>query len=434
MPPFATLSPDRSGLRSPYWAQRRVGFIMPVVAVATILQLLFLANMSYLYGVLFKSGSRAHALKVLAIDYDGAEIGQALSIAYRSLQADTFPTVEYHSASEYPTPELLHEAICKEDYWGAVYTHSGASKRLMATIEGQNTTQYDPSSTITYIYDASYYPIIASSIIQAKMETLISVASRTYYSVATDARAAVNLTDPSSYSAFVNPIRASSDVRAPINQGTRVLLNTVSMVMPVLMQFFFLMGMNGVFSEAGVFRKLSKRDTYFIRLIISKSYTFLGGLCMAGYIWAYREDWSVSGGQFGQTWMCLWLYMEINYLVVDTVIEALIPMKFFSFFMLTWIITNVASTIYPFALSAGFYRWGYALPAHNTLTLLMEVWSGGCKLQNEVALPVLLSWWVLGHIGSAWSVRKRCIVAEGAQLQKRPDTATSESMIALENV
>ncbi|KAF7543404.1 hypothetical protein G7Z17_g10761 [Cylindrodendrum hubeiense] len=390
--------------------------------------------MTYLYGVLFKSGSRSHAIKILAVDYDGGDIGQALSIAYQALQADTFPTIEYHSASEYSTPELLEEAICKGDFWAAIYTHSGASKRLMAAIEGKNTTEYDPASTISYTYDASYYPIISTSVIKANMETLIAVTSRTYYSVAADARAAVNLSDATSYSAFVNPIQASSEVQSPTNQGTRVLLNTVSMVMPTLMQFFFLMGMNGIWGEAGVFSKLSKRDTYLARLVISKFYTLFCAVGMTGYIWAFREDWGVNGQQFGQTWMCLWLYMEINYLLLDTMLDPVIPMKFFPFFLLTWIIINVASTIYPFVLSAGFYRWGYALPAHNTWTLLMEVWSGGCKLQNEVALPVLLAWWVLGHVSSAWSVRNRCIVTEGIPVNKRLDTETSESMIVLESV
>lgn len=434
MSSFPSHLQDRKPLQSPYWSQRWTGFIIPVAAVSVILQLLFLGNMSYLYGVLLNSGSRAHALKILVIDYDGAEIGEALSIAYKSLRADTFPTLEYRPTSKYPTAESLREAICEGGYWAAIWTHSGSSNRLMAAIKGKNTTEYDPASTISYTYQASYYPIISASLIEGNMQTLVALASRTYYSVATNARAVVNLTDPASSSVFLNPIQASSQVEMPTNQGARVLLNTVSMVMPALMQFFFLMATNGIFTAAGVFSKLSKRDTYFIRLFISKIYTLFCALGMTGYIWAFREDWSVSGRQFGQTWMCLWLYMEIQYLVVDTMLDVVVPVKFFAFFMLTWIIMNVASTIYPFPLSAGFYRWGYALPAHNTWILLMAVWSGGCKQQNEVALPVLLAWWSLGHVSSAWSVRKRCTATEGITVEKRVETESSQSIIALENV
>ncbi|RSL57468.1 hypothetical protein CEP54_008295 [Fusarium duplospermum] len=339
--------------------------------------------MSYLYGVLFKSGSRAQALKVLVVDYDGAEIGQSLSLAYQALESKTFPSLEYRPVSEYPDPDLLQEAVCKGGYWGAIYAHSDASTRLMDAIHGKNTTVYDPRKTISYIFNGIYYPVITLSIIDPGMKVLVSAASRIYYRVANEARLAVNLSDPISSNAFLNPIEASFTDLTPTSQGSRVLFNTVSMVMPILMQFFFSMAMNGIFTETGVFSTLSKRDIYIIRLIVSKVYTLLCAVGMSGYIWAFREDWSVSRGQFFETWMCLWFYMEVNYLIVDSILDVVVPIKFFAFFLLTWIILNVASTIWPFELSAGFYRWSYALPAHNTWTLLMTICTANEKSLAE---------------------------------------------------
>ncbi|EEU39815.1 uncharacterized protein NECHADRAFT_39320 [Fusarium vanettenii 77-13-4] len=426
---FPPRSSSRKPFRSPYWTQRWPQFIIPVTIVGIILQLLFLANMSYLYGVLFKSGSRAQALKVLAVDYDGVEIGKSLSLAYQALEAKTFPTLEYRSISEYPNPDLLQEAVCKGGYWGAIYTHADASTRLMDAIQGKNTTYYDPRKTVSYIFNGVYYPVITSSIIDPGMRALVSAASRIYCRVANEARLAVNLSDPISSNVFLNPIEASSIDLMPTSQGSRVLFNTVSMVMPILMQFFFSMAMNGIFTETGVFAKLSKRDIYAVRLIISKVYTLMCGICMSGYIWAFREDWGASRGQFFETWMCLWLYMEVNYLIVDSVLDVVVPIKFFAFFFLTWIILNVASTIWPFELSAGFYRWSYALPAHNTWTLLMTIWSGGCRAQNEVALPVLFTWWVVGHVTSAWAVRRRCLMNESIDEAKPLEMERSASVM-----
>lgn len=379
---------------------------------AILLQLLFLGNMSYLFGSLFKSTRRSHALKVLAVDFDGAEIGSALSAAYESLKGDAFPTIEFKSSSEYPDPESLSQAVCKEGYWGAVYSHAGASDRLMQTIQGNSTEAYQANDTVTFTYVGAYYPIVTTSVIYANLQTLISVASRTFYQVAPDALSSVNLTDKTSAMAFLNPIQASVNAMGPMQQGTRALLNTVTMVMPALMQFFFLMAVNGIMGESGVLAKHSKRDVYVMRLLASKIYTCVCGLVTTGYIWAYREDWAVDGGYFAETWMCLWFYADISYVIIDTVLGTMVPMKFMSFFVLTWILTNITSTIYPFELSAGFYRVGYALPAHNIWSLLMAIWSNGCKVQNEVALPVCFAWWVVGHVTSAWSVRRRCLMAE----------------------
>ncbi|CAM1501490.1 Fc.00g034740.m01.CDS01 [Cosmosporella sp. VM-42] len=404
-------SPDRQAFRSPYWSTRYKSFIIPVVMVGVILQLLFLGNISYLYGSVYKSSSRAHALKVLAVDYDGAEIGESVAAAYKTLKGDEFVTLEYRSPDQYPTPDSLREAVCKEGYWGAIYSHAGASDRLMEAIEGNSTTEYNPSDTVSYIYNGIFYPIIGSSFIMPNLQTLITVASRVYYNVAGDARAAVNLTDPTSSAAYFNPIVATSSIIMPTTQGTRVFFNTVSMIMPILMQFFFLMASNGIQHEAGVFTNMSKRNVYLLRFVNSIVYNLVSSLCMTGYIWAFRETWSVQGHQFAETWMLLWFYMQIHYLVADTMLESVIPLKFFAFFLITWILTNISSTVYPFELSAGFYRWAYSLPAHNCWRVLTTILSGGCNSQLEVNLPVLFSWWVVGHLTSAWSVRKRCMVA-----------------------
>lgn len=158
---------------------------------------------------------------------------------------------------------------------------------------------------------------------------------------------------------------------------------------------------------------------------------------MAGYIWAFREDWGVTAGQFFETWMCLWFYMEINYLVLDAVVGTIIPMSFFSYFMLTWVILNIGSTLYPFELSPGFYRWGWALPAHNIWLVLVDIWSNGCRQQLDVTMPILFAWWFAGHFVSAWSVQKRCLMAEAeAQHEKlnddkhpRPSTNQSQRFV-----
>ncbi|KAF4943304.1 hypothetical protein FSARC_14952 [Fusarium sarcochroum] len=427
-------SPNRHPVRSSYWTQRWPGFIVPVAKSGLLLQLLFLANMSYLYGALFQSSDRVHALSVLAVDYDGGEIGQALRLAYNSTQASNFPTLEFHTPSEFPNPDHLETAVCRGGYWAAIYAHQGATERLFQAIDGTNTSVYDPGDAISYMYNGIVYPVVAASMIDANLRALVTIATQTFYTIAPEVRAAVNLSDPTIANVFLNPIQASTSITAPTNQGTRVLFNTVSMVMPQLMQFFFIMGLNAVFTFSGVFATMSKRDIFLIRLFLNKVFGLASGLAMAGYIWAFRESWEVSTGQFFQTWMCLWLFMDINFQVVDTFIEVLIPMRYWAYFFLSWIIINVTSTVWPFELSSSFYRLGYALPAHNIWTLLMTIWSRGCRNQNKVALPVLLAWWVIGHITSAWSARKRCLLNEtveqsGSIRQEESPASTGEESL-----
>ncbi|KAM0424270.1 hypothetical protein ACHAPT_010415 [Fusarium lateritium] len=415
-----TIIPPRSTNREPasssFWAGKKKGYIIPVVASGMMLQILFLANMSYMFGAMFKSTTRMHNLKVLAVDYDNGDIGRSISGAYGALQSNEFPTVKFAKSSEYPTPDTLRDAVCNHGYWAAVYTHSGASDRLLSTIEGDNTTAYNASDAVTYIYNSAYYPAAFMSL-KGSIQSLVAAASKFYPLSNPDVLKGANMTSPASVSTLLNPFSANEWDIMPTNQGARILLNTVSMVMPIIMQFFFQMGLNAITGMAGVLSGQSKRDVYIFRYCAGKIFTFVAALGMSGYFWAFREDWGVSAGQFFETWMCLWFYMDINYLIIDTLVATVIPMQFFAYFVLTWIIINIASVFYPFELTPGFYRWGWALPSHNIWLLLIGIWSG-CRAQLDTTLPILFSWYLVAHVTSAWSVRKRCLMAEAEAQEK----------------
>ncbi|KAF5879008.1 putative nitrosoguanidine resistance protein [Botrytis fragariae] len=92
--------------------------------------------------------------------------------------------------------------------------------------------------------------------------------------------------------------------------------------------------------------------------------------------------------------MSYWIYMHINFLILDPA-TALIPVSFLTFFVLPWAIINVEATIYPFELILGFYRWAYALPAHEFYSLVIRVESGCGDVLYRV-LPILFSREVVG--------------------------------------
>ncbi|KAI1406228.1 hypothetical protein F4819DRAFT_240002 [Hypoxylon fuscum] len=406
-------STGRASLSHPSWHGRRKAVAIPSVMAVLMVLLVLLADCCYLYGASFRQGNRVHALTVLAVDYDGGAIGQAMSNSYHALQSQSFPTVHFHTASEYPDPSSVERAVCKGDYWGAVYTHQGASSRLSDALGNSAQTTYNPADTITFIYNQVRYPAIADSMLQSNLEVLIAASRSAYYQTAggREALASLNTSDPFAASAYLNPIQASPWVISPTTQGSRVFYNTVGMVMPVLATFFSIMALNSVGTQTGFLAQARMRDVWLFRFVVGKLYTFLGGLVVTGFTWAFHESWVVDGGKFAKTWMIIWFYMDINWQIFDTLIGTFIPVHFAPFFVLTWVLMNIASTVFPLELAAGWYRVGYALPAHEIYTLLVQVWSG-CVNKTYIALPVLFSYWLLGHVLSVFSIRKRCADAE----------------------
>ena len=97
--------------------------------------------------------------------------------------------------------------------------------------------------------------------------------------------------------------------------------------------------------------------------------------------------------------------------------------------LITWVILNVTSILVPFALSPGFYKWGYAMPAHEVYQVLIDIWSRGCNPRLFYALPILFSLEIIGLLLSALGVYRRCHYAviaderQARQFQERVDVA-----------
>lgn len=406
------------------WRQHWKSFLVSVGMSFLLLQLLFLGNMSYLYGTQYRDSERIHQLKLLYVDFDGDIIGQSVLDAYGALQGATFPTLHQASTEDFSSSQDVRNAVCHGDYWGAIYVNAGATARLAASLSGDadrssssSSSNTTATSALTYIWNGARYPAFAQSAIYSNLLTLIEATRSTYYarnaSNVLQTLLASSASTSTALTAFLDPITATEHNIKATAQGGRVLYNTVSIIMPIIQQFFFMMALNGLSAQFQLFTRLTPRANGLLRLCISGCYTFVGALCMVGYIWAFRESWAVSAGQFVLCWMAVWLYMHINFQIVD-VLTTYVPMQFMPFCILTWAILNVASTVSPFEMQPGFFRWAYALPAHELYQVLVQIWSDGCENQLRTALPVLFSWWVVGAGTAIVATHRRCRVAAAA--------------------
>ncbi|KAJ5110663.1 hypothetical protein N7532_001198 [Penicillium argentinense] len=382
-------------------------FIGALVASFVMLQILFLANMAYLFGTAYHGSSRVDTFKILYVDYDDGVIGNSVMPAYHGLASPGFLTIAQQSPSDYPTPSDIRQVVCKGKYWGAIYANHDASSRLSSALTSPTYAEhYNGSDALTYVWNSAKYAAQAQTI-YSDLEILVE-ATRIQWSESngTAALMSANTSDKFITQALLNPISSSSIDIKPTNQGVRFYYNSLTMVIPILQQFFFIMALNGIFGEFKAYRELSIKAAVILRFALSLAYTFIGSLCMAGYIWGFREDWHVNGHQFALTWMAIWLVAHINFLLIDAV-TVIVSIKFMPFVILTWIILNVSSTVAPFNLSPGFYRIGYAFPAHELYEILLDIWTEDCFPSLHRDLPILWSWWVVGLAVFVVGMRRR---------------------------
>ncbi|KAF2188246.1 hypothetical protein K469DRAFT_703741 [Zopfia rhizophila CBS 207.26] len=403
---------NRVSFSNDQWKGIRTKFTVQTTAGGTAFMLWFLACCSYLYGTLFESRNRYHNMHVLAVDYDDGVIGKSMSSAYQQLEAPGFITLKFHSREEFPTEQDVYDSVYKGKYWGAIIATERASERLSTAIQGgQAAASYNTTNALHYIWNQQYYTTFASSVVLSGLQQMVTATRVAYTKInGTQAYPFVARNDSAAVQAFLNPVSAKVTNTKVAAHGSVILFNTVSMAMPVLQQFFFILVLNGASRQHQLYTKMTVRSSLLVRRAAGLLFTLGAALCQTGYFWAFREGWSESAGQFMLTWMTFWLLMHIHYLVLDS-ISSVAPLPVMPFVVLLWVFLNIASTLSPLELQPGFYRWGIALPSHNAYSVLVTIWTGGASNRLYRALPILFAWWILANLTTITTHVRACHLA-----------------------
>lgn len=420
---------NRASFTNDQWKGFRLKFVAQTSAGGLAFMLWFLACCSYLFGTLYLSPIRHDHFHVLAVDYDGGVVGKALAAAYQQLEGPTFIKLITRTPEEFPTEADMYHAVWDEKYWASIAITKGASERLSAAIQGgEAAATYNPSDALHYVWNQQRYTAFSNSIVLGAMQQLVTATRLAYDKMnGTQAARFLNTTDPAAVQSFMNPISATATNIQAATLGTVILFNTVAMAMPVLQQFFFLLVLNGVAAQHQLYLKMTVRSSLIVRRVAGVLFTFGAALCQTGYFWAFRENWHVNGNQFVLTWMVFWLLMHIHLLILDT-ISTVAPLPVMPFVVLLWVFLNLASTLSPLEMQAGFYHWGIALPGHNSYSLLITIWTGGSGNRAYRALPIMFAWWVVANITTSLTHYRACHLAyKFNKEQEERDESTDET-------
>jgi hypothetical protein len=397
-----------------------------IVKGFVLVQLTFFVLFCYIFGTLYVSNSHVHNLSVIFVDYDRGLIGQSVWAAYNELKGNDFPTLYPRGPSEYPTPDSIRHSVCKTDFWAGLYVSPGASERLAAALGGgEAALNYNPADVLTYIWNEARWPTTVASDLASNLIKLSTAAQGTYHSInGTGAVRALNVSSPPAVAAFYNPWQVQNINIQATAQGPRTVYHSIIVVLIIIKQFFFLLLINGICSKFKLYLRLKPHHLAIRRLIGSSISTLIGSLLLTGAIWAFRDNWAVNANQFVLTWIVYWLFEDINFFFIDAA-TAWVPVAFMPNVLITWAVLNVSSTLQPLELDAGFFKWMYALPAHEMFETLVDIWSGGCNPQLYRALPILFAWWIVLTPLAMLGVLRRCHFAvidfekEEAAFQKR---------------
>ncbi|TVY75804.1 hypothetical protein LSUE1_G004763 [Lachnellula suecica] len=231
-----------------------------------------------------------------------------------------------HAVSEYSTIHTIQDEVCNGNYGCAVYSHPGASDRLSAAVHGgEAANSYDASDSITYIYNGRRQPFVQLGDLVGNLERLAGAASSAHSALhGAQALQYLNATDEAASRALFNPMQPTSLDLAIFDQRDHVLYNTVTVLLPLIQQFFFLTKFGKIANSFGIYTRPRSSHFGIAQLITSIFCTFLSSFGVASYPWTSQENWEVDPGKFVLTWITFWLYMHVNICVFDAA-TALFP-------------------------------------------------------------------------------------------------------------
>lgn len=349
------------------------------------------------------------------VDYDHGSIGHSLRSAATSLRADTFPSVDEHSTTDYPKVSDIRHAVLVGEFWAAIYSNPGASNRLNEALRSNDTAaEYNANDALTFVYNGARYASTIQGYIEPNLRTLVSETEAIYQEDNGSRNLEIALRNTKAASALFHPIASTTLNIKETVQGARTIYNTIGLVYPILMQFFFVLALNILCGQRRLFGRWSLARNCSFRSAIALVYTFIGAVCASALVFGFQDGWDLSAGQYFLAILVYWLYMHVDFLYTD-VVTAFVPIKFVPFFIFSFVIFNVTSLLVPFELSPAFYRIGYAAPAHEAYQILIQIWSGGNHRLHQ-ALPILFAWEVFLTPLAIFGMRRRCHAA--AQMAK----------------
>ncbi|CCX16286.1 Similar to Nitrosoguanidine resistance protein SNG1; acc. no. P46950 [Pyronema omphalodes CBS 100304] len=393
--------------------------LLKIILIGAVqLLILFWFVSSWMLGKMYKQSQYAHRLHVIAIDLDGGPIGASVLDTVTGLNGQpgmpTWERIPYGSGETFE--DIYHKVWTGDNnIWGAIVANPGASDRLQEAITSRNAS-YDPTQALRLVYNEARYHTVTVSLIYSNLVAAVSQISA-HYQLTTGVNGLSSLpanATAANKAAFLLPIGFTLSNIQPFAFSATYLINTVMFVFPQLSQFFMVMLLNGILGHAGAYINWSLKANLTVRFIIGTLWPFILGLSWAGWVFIFQTTGDLQTPQFFAIWSSIWLFAAICFWTIDGV-GALIGVQWMPFFILSWIIVQIATVISPMQLASHFYRVDYFFPSHHIWGILMTIFAHGAGNNLKINLPVSFAWLIIAVAFGTWANTRRWKKAQKLQ-------------------
>ncbi|CBX90863.1 hypothetical protein LEMA_P058970.1 [Plenodomus lingam JN3] len=325
-----------------------IAMLKALIPAALLILVVFWINAAHIYGLFRNQGAHVKGARVALADFDGGDFGHTLRTA-AAMNSGKYGFPTYVSIDTVDSdPENIRREVFEGKYWAAIVVQPGASARFEDALNG-TATSYDARDVYTYYtLSARYYSLYVPGI-QSTTATIASTAATLFSQEVVAERIATGTfaNTTAAASALAQPVQAVSRSAASQDYAdldTKIFINTLGAILPILMQFFFIMAWNGICNGMHLYAGYTLKRHIISRLFWSITFPCLSSLCVTGWTLALRGRYHINARIFFAYWTVTWVYSMISFDILD-IITGFLPMPFVPFLMISWAIFNVAAAL-----------------------------------------------------------------------------------------
>ncbi|CAX42906.1 nitrosoguanidine resistance protein, putative [Candida dubliniensis CD36] len=369
---------------------------------------------SIYWGSFYRINGRIKNLKMLVVIEDDSIInglnpvfGDNLKEILQTPEAKTRGNWKIYNSTEFAQialksnrtaeEEIMHQ-IHHQEYWASLHVLPNASYNYFNALSHGDTNYDIVKNTVHSIYETGRDFNGMTQFVIPSISNVENVWLSKQSTMAFDIVGNLTINSTEKLKLLAQPIKF--EIVDPVPWNDPILIGPfhdllIYMTILTLLQFEFFSPVHKAVSKLGI----RKRHYMIYRFTASiLSFLVLSLFCCLVTL-AFQVDLTVTYGKAGFVvywmiaFMTMWALGSVNEIMAMLLIIVYPPLV--QFWLLFWIIANITPTFTPMAVLPKFFRYGYALPIHNSYEATKTVFFGTYKGQLGRNFGILAAWFAV---------------------------------------